>query len=187
MPEKQARAPVVGKLAQQVPATWHRNMSAVAVCQASAASPPQPAPNPVFAGGFVFGVTLRLADNCGLGLDVAPGILGLLMVQDVLPKGAVDTWNRQCMDGESASRGKVVVPGDFIVDVNGSRDCADMMRECLNKTLLKLTVVRAYESAIAAAAADAADAPGTGALSAKCCSLVSSAKNVRLHAERVLY
>lgn len=107
-----------------------------------------PQSGPVFAGGFVFTVTVRLATSFGLGLDVATEVLGhMLMVRRVVPEGAMDAWNRQCSDDASPRSKKSVVPGDFVVDVNGRTNCQAMLEECKGKSLLKMTFVRAYNPA----------------------------------------
>lgn len=95
-------------------------------------------------GGFCFGFTLRLADEVGLGVDLAPRTDGTeaLIIQGVLQKGAIAAWNKQCFDG-TANRCKAIWPGDTIVSVNGKTQYSDMIQECETKMLQKLTVFRA--------------------------------------------
>lgn len=97
-----------------------------------------------FDGGFTFTFTLRLADNHGLGIDVMePVSCEWLVVQQVLQEGAIEAWNKQCLDGSMACL-KVVQYGDAIVSVNGRTNRQGMMQECREKMLLKLTVVRRF-------------------------------------------
>jgi len=97
-----------------------------------------------FDGGFTFTFTLRLADGHGLGIDVAePPASEVLIVQQVLPEGAIEAWNKQCLDGSVACL-KVVQYGDVIVRVNGRTERQGMLQECKEKMLLKLTVVRRF-------------------------------------------
>jgi len=94
-------------------------------------------------GGYCFSFTLRLADDVGLGVDLVPCWDGsqALCIQEILQNGAVAAWNKQCFDG-TMMRLKAVWPGDTIVAVNGKREYLDMVEECRNKMLLKLTVFR---------------------------------------------
>jgi len=98
---------------------------------------------PFLEGGYCFGFTLRLADDVGLGVDLGPCWDGgqALCVQEILQNGAVAAWNKQCFDG-TTMRLKAVFPGDTIVGVNGKTEYLDMIHECKNKMLLKLTVFR---------------------------------------------
>jgi len=98
-----------------------------------------------FEGGFTFTFTLRLADDHGLGLDVAAATASrqFLVVQQVLNEGAIEAWNRRCLDGSQSSM-KVVQHGDVIARVNEKTDCQAMLEECREKMLLKLTIVRRF-------------------------------------------
>lgn len=95
-------------------------------------------------GAFCFDFTLRLADDVGLGVDLAARVDGnqALVIQGVLQNGAIAAWNKQCYDGTS-KRFKSIFPGDAIVSVNGKTEQLDMLHECQTKMLLKLTVFRA--------------------------------------------
>lgn len=106
------------------------------------ATPFVPAPD-FFEGGFSFTFALRLADDCGLGLDVAAMRLGspCLLVQQVLNHGGIYAWNRQCLENMSAPM-RALRRGDAIVRVNQKTDCEGMLEECREKMLLKMTVVR---------------------------------------------
>lgn len=96
---------------------------------------------PVGDGSQSFKFTLRLADDTGLGIDLAADTNGILRVQGVLPNGAIDAWNRRCLDG-SATAAKVVSAGDALVCVNGKSDSQGMLSECRAKLLLSMTFVR---------------------------------------------
>lgn len=91
---------------------------------------------------LAFSFTLRLADDVGLGLDVLrPPCDSFLAVQQILPKGAIEAWNRQCVEGNTVST-KSVLPGDVIVGINGASGCPGMLQECREKRLLKLSLMR---------------------------------------------
>jgi len=86
----------------------------------------------------VFSITLRKADDTELGLNVRP-VEKALLVEGILPDGAVEAFNRQC--ASSASR--VVCVGDRITSVNSvSNDPEKMLEESKSKQLLKLTLAR---------------------------------------------
>lgn len=91
--------------------------------------------------GVRFNFTLRRAPGVGVGLDLvrAPDDRSLI-VQSVLPCGAMEAWNRQAIAGPNG--GKAVVPGDRLVRVNESSDCDAMLGECQDKVLLKLSFAR---------------------------------------------
>jgi len=106
---------------------------------------PQPAaPGAAFDGKLTFSFTLRLADDHGLGLDVVTpeGSRGLV-VRQVLQDGAIEAWNRQCLDGSMACL-KALQFGDAIVAVNGREDHEGMLQECRDKLLLKMTIERSF-------------------------------------------
>lgn len=102
-------------------------------------------------GGSVFSFTLRKAEGFELGLGLTheenangnaltdDGKAGLY-VKSICPNGAVEAWNRQCVGGPAA--GKAVGVGDTIVKVNEAESPQDMIRECREKQLLRLTVRR---------------------------------------------
>jgi len=106
------------------------------------ASPPRP--GTAEAEGCSFAFTLRLADEYGLGVDLAPPETCSrgLVVWHVLPMGAIESWNKQCLDG-TPTHHKAVRPGDVITSVNGCTDCQDMLEQCRSRLLLKITVARA--------------------------------------------
>lgn len=100
----------------------------------------EPSPTAEAAAGFsnppaTFSLMLRLADNVPVGLQVK-GEEGLL-VEKILPGGAIEAWNKQC-PGEV----REIRPGDRIVMINGHEDSEAMRHECLTKLLLKMTVQR---------------------------------------------
>jgi len=93
-----------------------------------------------YAVSFTF--TLRLADEHGLGLELAPlGVAPFLTVQKVLPGGAMEAWNKQCLENDALNP-KAVRPGDSIVSVNGHAECLAMLRQCRERQLLKITIAR---------------------------------------------
>lgn len=110
---------------------------------AQVSAPPAPAPE-----ASVFSITLRKADDVNLGLSVtADEENRTLVVQDVSAGGAVETWNRQCVDDE-----RVVAAGDRIVRVNGiEQDAARMLEACATQRLVKLSVSRGPGGALARA------------------------------------
>lgn len=101
-------------------------------------------PVPVFldGDGLFFSFSIRRADDGGLGLNVEPSSDGrVLLVQSVLPHGAIEAWNRQTR-GAAKAPWKAVMPGDKIVCINGATDVAEMLEEIKAKLLLRLLVVR---------------------------------------------
>lgn len=120
--------------------------AAVAAAQMPA-SMPQMAPTPAqpqqgIATTFV--ITLRKADDVSLGLSVNADEKEekALVVEGVLPGGAVESWNFQCFGGSQQER--VVVPGDRIVCVNSIEgDVTKMLEECTKSRLVKLVIARA--------------------------------------------
>lgn len=92
-------------------------------------------------GGCTFQFTLMRAENVDLGIDVqhghgTPG----LEITGVRPDCAIEAWNKQCVSGPSAGKG--VMLGDTIESVNGLVDPESMLKECKEKRLLKIVVVR---------------------------------------------
>lgn len=103
-----------------------------------------------------FSLTLRRADNVPLGLDIAgEADVEWLVVEGIRLGGAVEAWNRQC-HGDA----REIRKGDRIVMINGAKDADSMREECLNKHLLRMTVVRG------AVAEPPARAPTNAAVSA---------------------
>lgn len=103
---------------------------AVAPVTSSVAVGSKPAPT--------FTLTLRRAEQVPLGLEVK-GDHGAscLIVEQVMPGGAVEAWNRQC-----AGDTREIKTGDRIIRINGAEDADSMRMECLSKHLLKMTVLR---------------------------------------------
>lgn len=103
-------------------------------------------------GTFAF--CLRKADGVELGLNIAQADgNGALCVEGVLEKGAVEAWNKQCL---GSMQEKAIKPGDQIISVNGiSEDPTAMLKECRDKQLLKLTVLRGASKAPSVLRADA--------------------------------
>lgn len=94
-------------------------------------------------GAGTFSVTLRKADDVSLGLSVNADESSdkTLIVENVLPGGAVESWNRQCFGDATGER--VVVAGDRIVRVNGiEADVKKMLEECTSSRLVKLVIAR---------------------------------------------
>lgn len=128
--------------------------AAVAAAQMPA-SMPQMAPTPAqpqqgIATTFV--ITLRKADDVSLGLSVNADEKEekALVVEGVLPGGAVESWNLQCFGGSQQER--VVVPGDRIVCVNSIEgDVTKMLEECTKSRLVKLVIARAVAAPAARA------------------------------------
>jgi len=122
--------------------------AATALAQATAATTapvpaPVPAPAAVQPGAGTFSITLRKADDVSLGLSVNAdeGEDKALVVDNVLPGGAVESWNRQCFGDATGER--VVVAGDRIVRVNGiNGDLQKMLEECTTQRLVKLVIAR---------------------------------------------
>lgn len=90
-----------------------------------------------------FSITLRKADDVSLGLCIQADQAGkVLVVQNVVPGGAVESWNRQCFN-ESCLVDHIVVPGDHLIIVNGVEgDAQQMLKQCTQKRLVKLAVGR---------------------------------------------
>lgn len=91
---------------------------------------------------FRFHFTLQKAEGESLGLDVSHNNnTKILQVENVLPGGAVDTWNQQC--SSSGQPEHVVRKGDRIVSVNTVSGCGkSMLEECKNNQELSVTLVR---------------------------------------------
>jgi hypothetical protein len=90
-------------------------------------------------GGSVFGFTLRVADDCFLGITTeTSGSEDVLTVVTVSPGSAMDSWNKACEGGPSA--GKSVMPGDKIMKVNDATTPWEMLMEFEYKKLLRFTV-----------------------------------------------
>lgn len=125
-----------------IPRAYPRHISLSPWSASASLSLPSLQSPPAASQESTFRFTLRLADDTGLGIDLAADCSGVsLCVQSVLPSGAIDAWNRRCLDG-SATAGKDVHPGDLLVCVNGKTDKAGMLAECRSKLLLAMTFVR---------------------------------------------
>jgi len=120
----------------------HRMSTAAGTAAIAAMTATLAPPAPLQLGSGTFKITLRKADDVSLGLSVnADEELNHLIVDDVLPGGAVESWNRQCIGDGSGER--VVVPGDRIVKVNDiEQDVKKMLEECTKKRLVKMLVTR---------------------------------------------
>lgn len=92
-------------------------------------------------------LTLRLADDVGLGVDFAPcaDYSQALLIECILPNGGIAAWNKQCFACPS-KRSKAVLRGDSIVAVNGKTEHSEMIQECKTEMLLKLTVTKAVRN-----------------------------------------
>lgn len=108
-----------------------------AALPATAATPSTPVHTPK-GEHRTFALTLRRADGVPLGLDVH-GDAGspYLSIGAIKPGGAVEAWNRQCAGDAREIRVK-----DRIVMVNGKEEADAMRAECMQKSLLKMTIVR---------------------------------------------
>jgi len=105
---------------------------------------PAPSSAPIMLeGGFCFSFSLRLAEGFGLGADVAPRdeASQMMLIHNILPNGAMASWNWQCFDG-GLKHWKAVWPGDTVVSVNGKTSYAEMLADCKTSHSLKLTVFR---------------------------------------------
>eukprot|EP00928_Gymnodinium_smaydae_P057021 TRINITY_DN40290_c0_g1_i1.p1 TRINITY_DN40290_c0_g1~~TRINITY_DN40290_c0_g1_i1.p1 ORF type:complete len:482 (+),score=99.07 TRINITY_DN40290_c0_g1_i1:49-1446(+) len=131
-------------LGSQTPQQERKPLSLVSSLAASPVAPSAATAGCSEAGQAVriFSFTIRKADNADLGLNVSHDEKDkVLRVEGVRPEGAVEAWNRVCLQG--ASREKAVIPGDRIVEVNGvSHDPLKMLEECRDKALLRLTIHR---------------------------------------------
>mmetsp|Transcript_102838 Transcript_102838/g.229689 ORF Transcript_102838/g.229689 Transcript_102838/m.229689 type:complete len:410 (+) Transcript_102838:89-1318(+) len=95
-----------------------------------------------------FTLTLRRAEQVPLGLEVGGDASGTcLVVNKVMPGGAVEAWNRQC-----AGDTREIRAGDRIININGAEDTDSMCVECRTKHLLKMTVLHGSDPALASAA-----------------------------------
>lgn len=85
-----------------------------------------------------FSVILRRADNVPLGLDVrGDASETCLVVESVRAGGAVEAWNKQCPDNS-----RMIKAGDRIVKINDAENTDSMREQCVNKYLLRISVVR---------------------------------------------
>jgi hypothetical protein len=91
-----------------------------------------------------FSFTLRLEDKGGLGVEL--GSLSSYchpVVRTIVPGRALEAWNRQCLFGNNvANMSRYVSPGDLLLSVNGKFDCHEIIHECQEKLLLKMTFGR---------------------------------------------
>jgi hypothetical protein len=108
----------------------------------AANAPPSPQHMPTHSAAGQFSITLRKADDTSLGLSVTTNEESkVLIVERIVPGGAVESWNRQCCGDATAER--VVIVGDRIICVNGIENDVDKMLEaCSTQRLVKLTVAR---------------------------------------------
>lgn len=144
----QTRTPVA--LAQQLTPGRAPEAAAAGVSPFAAVPMPVGSPAPAKPGppGSFF-ITLRKADGVDLGLDVMAQDQ-VLLVCDVVPDGAVEAWNRQCLNRQSMDRHgvdhaqeRMIHVGDKIITVNSvGQDTLRMMEECRGSQLLKLCLLR---------------------------------------------
>jgi hypothetical protein len=103
----------------------------------------------------VFAFTMRRVRGISWGIEVKHEVVHqALLVVEVLPRGAIEAWNRQVKDGPKAD--KALRIGDLIVEVNAKNDCqgmvdvsAQQLHECQDmvekldsSTLLTVKVLR---------------------------------------------
>lgn len=90
----------------------------------------------------MFSFTLRRAENTNLGLGVSHHEFDkVLCVESVRAGGAIEAWNRQCLNSPNPER--AVMTGDRIISVNAvSYDPDQMLEECQKNQLLHLTFCR---------------------------------------------
>mmetsp|Transcript_78856 Transcript_78856/g.124515 ORF Transcript_78856/g.124515 Transcript_78856/m.124515 type:complete len:192 (+) Transcript_78856:44-619(+) len=100
-------------------------------------------------GSYVFDFTVRKADGMRLGMGVThcDGD-AVLHVHDVRNNGAIASWNKQCANSPAAL--KVVLPGDKILKVNTATGPDDMLKECRESKLLRITMARGSQTEVAA-------------------------------------
>merc|ERR1719336_1989041 len=92
--------------------------------------------------GFIFSLTLRVADGLELGITTSQsGRDPVLRIEAILPGGAAEAWNRQC--GSSGAAERMLLLGDKVARVNDVGDSPEaMLRECISQRLLRFLVVR---------------------------------------------
>lgn len=90
-----------------------------------------------------YSLTLRLAEKGGLGIKFGnlPGC-DTLFVRRIVPGYALDSWNRQCMFGNVANMSRYVSLEDVLISVNEKSAPHEMLQECQEKLLLKMTFGR---------------------------------------------
>ncbi len=81
-----------------------------------------------------------MAQGSNVGLSLQANADNTLLVKGVVEDGAVVAWSKQCISGPNA--GKQIQAGDRIVGVNGTSTAAAMLKECCERQLLELMVVR---------------------------------------------
>lgn len=85
-----------------------------------------------------FNITLRRADDVGLGLEVSTARgADHLTVVSAHPGGAMAAWNKACAGGA-----RQVFAQDRIVDINGAQSSEEMLAQVRDKLLLKMQVQR---------------------------------------------
>eukprot|EP00928_Gymnodinium_smaydae_P097332 TRINITY_DN8797_c0_g1_i1.p1 TRINITY_DN8797_c0_g1~~TRINITY_DN8797_c0_g1_i1.p1 ORF type:complete len:452 (+),score=105.75 TRINITY_DN8797_c0_g1_i1:92-1447(+) len=119
-----------------------------------------PSFTPAFAP-YTFNFTMRRADNTDLGLVVSSLEGKGLRVDGIRSEGAIEAWNKQCAVG--AFPEKTVLIGDMIVAVNDFSDPDKMLEQCLEKTLLKISIARGGDPSppVTAVSSPAPQAPST--------------------------
>jgi len=106
------------------------------------ATPWQPYPCTALAdGSTAFGFTHRRAHGVVWGLHVTlDECRQALLVNAVLPGGAIEAWNRQVMRGPKEDH--ALVAGDLIVCINSKSNCQEMLEETRMTMLVKVDVLR---------------------------------------------
>lgn len=95
--------------------------------------------------GSVFEFTMKRAEHIEWGLEVTRDeSRKALLVDAVIPGGAIEAWNNQVLYGPKATPGRALRVGDFIVSLNGKCGCQAMVDESRSDTQTqKFQVLRA--------------------------------------------
>merc|ERR1719174_1375252 len=85
--------------------------------------------------GNVFEFTMKRAEQVEWGLEVTRDeSRKALLVDGVIPGGAIEAWNNQVLYGPNATPGRALRVGDFIVSLNGKCGCQAMVDESRSDT-----------------------------------------------------
>lgn len=116
------------------------------------------------AGPSFFSFAMRRAEGVELGLQMVPRADDQgFIVSAVVPGGAIDAWNKQCVGGNVAAA-RALRSGDEIRMVNGCTACDAMLKEIDEKYLVRLSVARGSP---AGAPLPGPGVPGSAAAEAK--------------------